>query len=62
MENGKWKLIVRASGTLVFTKLPSNTVDIFAVGGGGGAGTYAGGGGGYTKTKLNAYVDINNSC
>lgn len=59
VENGKWKLIVRASGTLTFTKLPSNTVDVFAVGGGGGAGTYAGGGGGYTKTKLNAYADIN---
>ena len=43
-----WRLKLKSSGTLTFTKVDPN-VDIFLVGGGGG-GSMGGGGGGYTNT------------
>ena len=49
-----WTLKIKATGTLTFSSVPSNVVDVFMVGGGGGGqyssdgcGNYAAGGGSY---------------
>lgn len=56
-----WKLTLKTSGKLIFTRLGSGAsgVDAFLSGAGGGGTLRAGGGGGYTQTLLGVSVQLN---